>query len=200
MQMSKKRINHIPTDGECYRVFEDKAYFAVPSIDGKSYVYFQFESKSKAKEFKNNRFFKNTANKKIEDFMSCDDKGFFSHSKHYKLLKSFGIDPGLPMCLFELWAIRENFGLYLNMTDEEETEFLLSNVQTAYANRDNQRKVETVTNVTTKKIDSRLKNLCDKFKVDYIFADIFLEEIKTKYYKAKIEDEETRAAYLLGIL
>lgn len=195
--MSQKRIGHIPNNGECYRVFEDKAFFAYPINEKVEHVYFQFENKTKAKEFKNNRSFKNTLEKKLEDFMFCDEKGFFCHVKYNKLLKSYGKQPSPPMNLPELWAIQEVFGLYTNLTDEEETELILSNVEFAYKNRSTPKEDEAV---KTQALEPRLKQLCDRFGVNYIFADIFIEDIRHRYKTTGADDVETRAAKLLGLI
>lgn len=196
MKPAEKKIEYIPNNGECYRVLDDKAYFSINGTHGIEYAYFQFESKSKAKEFKNNRSFKNTVKKLKEDFMFCDDKGNFSHSKYYKLLKSYGEQPNSPKNLMELWAIREVFGLYLDLDDEQEIDLLLMNVNSDKGNtelcKDKEHRKQDINN--------RLKQLCDRFKVDYIFANIFLDDIKARYLRTKQLDEEVNIAIILGLI
>lgn len=187
-------INHLPTNAECFKVLEKSAYFSYPQNDSVTQVKFDFNSVFEARAFRLARTANNIRNKAIEDFMACDENGNFDYFKYNRLLKTMGVAPEIPTTQLDLDAQREVFGLYKNMTMEEEMDFLTQNI-------DIKKPKNKITKGQEKEsVDIKLKHLCDRFGVDYVFANIFIDDIRNRFNRTKKDDVEITAARLLGIL
>ena len=175
MKFSKKEIKYIPTiDCECYRVFEDKAYFSIGTKFPREYAFYKFKDKYEAMKFKSERMANNFKSSTIEDFMACDDKGFFNYEKYNKILKMMKLNPKKPTTILDLWAQREVFGTYQNMEHMDEVELLISNVQTNVAS-------QNLKHTTENKTDSRITQLGERFGVEDYLHEMFFIETKNEF-------------------
>lgn len=158
-------------------------------------VYYEFENLEESKKFMSQRTIENYKAKFIEDYMAADNQGNFDIIKFYKLVKSTGLKPEPPCSLTDLRAIQEVFGFEID--EDLIVDYILKNIEDK-ANKIKESKRRNVAQVRVIPSDAK-KQLCKRFNLPDHMADLFLSEIKNKYTKG-VEDEETLAARLLGLI
>lgn len=195
--MSYKEINYIPNDIECFLIKDNRAYFTKHENDLSVQFTFKFNNVLETKSFKIARDIRNLKQKKVEQYMAVDENGIFCYEKYNTLKKSLGLQPSPPTTILDLQAQKKVFALYLDLDHEQEIDLLLMNVEANYKNRNSSTLEQSTENSST---DERLRQLCDRFKVDHVFANVFLNEIKSRYEQTNQLDEETNVAIILGLL
>ena len=166
------QINHLPENIECFKVFENKAYFEVEGV----VRCYQFENVRETETWKNKRSLQNRKSKTFEYFMACDDLGMLDYLKLYKIHGSIGVLPPDPYCLAMLYAYDEHLGIDRDYNEEDDT--ISEMLRTNQAKKCPVARKQPTAFVVTNERKHRLKQLCDASNLPIHMAELFVTEIK----------------------
>lgn len=88
MKRTQRKIEYIPIGiFECFRACDNKIYLVCKG----EMVFYEFLEREDFEKWKSERSKENMKRKNFEGYMACDENGFYSIQKEFKIKKMFGI-------------------------------------------------------------------------------------------------------------